>query len=87
MRADVARVRQRAREMRIEMKNRHSEEPQWDLVKSQILTPLVELQNRLSEDIARKQSKDAMVRIDRDPVPDHYSELVRKYYEILGSGE
>jgi hypothetical protein len=27
------------------------------------------------------------VPLDRDPVPDNYSELVRKYYEKLGSAQ
>jgi hypothetical protein len=27
------------------------------------------------------------VPLDHDPVPDNYSELVRKYYEKLGGGQ
>lgn len=86
LRAEVARVRERARSMRVEFK-RHSKEPAWDLVRTEIYEPLVELQNRLAEEIARRESDDALVPIDRDPVPDRYSELVRRYYENLGSGK
>ena len=85
-REEVARIRDRARSMRIEFK-RHSKTPQWSLVKSQILEPLVELQNRLAEEIAKRDSDDAIVPIDRDPVPDKFAEQVRKYYERLGTGK
>lgn len=85
-REEVARIRDRARSMRIEFK-RHSKTPQWSLVKSQILEPLVELQNRLAEEIAKRDSNDAIVPIDRDPVPEEFAEQVRKYYERLGSGK
>ena len=33
----------------------------------------------------RRESPDNMIAIDRDPVPGRYSELVRRYYERLGS--
>jgi hypothetical protein len=36
--------------------------------------------------MARRQSNDALVPIDRDPVPARYSDLVRRYYEELGKG-
>ena len=66
---------------------RHSKEPQWDLVKMEIAGPLVELRSRISEELARRESKEALVPIDRDPVPTRYSELVRRYYEQLGKSE
>lgn len=83
IRNEVARVREAAQAMRTEFK-RHSEEPQWDVVKSKISTPLAELRNRLTEELARRESKEALVPIDRDPVPPKYSEQVRRYYEELG---
>ena len=46
-----------------------------------------EVQAALDEELARRQSPDALVPIDRDPVPKKYSELVRRYYEKLGSNE
>lgn len=86
LRAQIARVRDAARAVRIEFK-RHSKEPQWDMVESQIERPLAEIRNRLQEEIARRESKDALVPIDRDPVPGRYSELVRRYYEKLGGND
>ena len=86
LRADVARVRDRARGVRVDLK-RHSKKPQWDLVRKDILQPMVELQQRIDEEIAKRESKDSLVPIDRDPVPNRYAEMVRRYYEQLGSTE
>lgn len=86
LRNRVAEIRERAREVRIEFK-RHSLPPQWDLVKATILAPLVEVRQRLTEELAQRESKDALVPIDRDPVPGKYSELVRRYYETLGKND
>ena len=83
LRGEVARIRDRARAMRAEFK-RHSKEPQWDLVRSQVFQPLTELRNRVAEELARVQSTDSLVPIDRDPVPNKFSDLVRRYYEKLG---
>ena len=85
-RSEVARVRDRARTMRAEFK-RHGAEPKWDLVEQQITKPLTELRKRLSDELARLQSDEALVPIDRDPVPDRFAELVRRYYENLGGGD
>jgi len=86
LRNEVARVRDRARAMRSEFK-RHSKNPQWPLVQSQISGPLVEVRNRVAEELARREKSDSLVPIDRDPVPGKYSDLVRRYYEKLGSEE
>jgi len=86
LRAEAARIRDRARAVRLELK-RHSKEPQWDLVQLEIAGPLVELRTRITEELARRESKEALVPIDRDPVPTRYSELVRRYYEELGKSE
>ena len=83
---ELARIRQRARELRTEVK-RHSKEPQWDVVRNQIIKPMVDLHRRLGEELALLQSDEALVPIDRDPVPPRYSELVRSYYENLAGGE
>jgi hypothetical protein len=50
----------------------------------EIGTPLAELRNRLTEELARRESKESLVPIDRDPVPAKYAERVRRYYEDLG---
>jgi hypothetical protein len=86
LRAEAARIRDRARNLRQDMR-RNSVEPQWDLVKMEIAGPLVDLRTRVAEELARRESKEALVPIDRDPVPTRYSELVRRYYEQLGRSE
>ena len=50
LRAQVARIRDQAREMRIEVK-RHSKEPDWNLVRLSIYGPMLELQDRLAEEL------------------------------------
>ncbi|MDX1966889.1 MAG: DUF4175 family protein [Planctomycetaceae bacterium] len=85
LQAEVSKLRDQARSLRAES-NRHSRAPNWDLVKSSLYEPMVELQRRLAEEVARQESDDALVPIDRDPVPARYKELVRSYYERLGRG-
>ncbi|MDZ4687426.1 MAG: DUF4175 family protein [Planctomycetaceae bacterium] len=85
LQAEVARLRDQARSLRAEFK-RHSEAPNWSLVQTSLYDPLVELQKRLSEEVAKRESNDALVPIDRDPVPARYRDLVRSYYERLGRG-
>ena len=85
LRAEAARIRDRARGFRQDV-TRHSKEPQWDLVQLQLVRPLVELRDRVVEELLRRASKDSLVPIDRDPVPPKYSEQVERYYERLGSG-
>jgi hypothetical protein len=72
--------------MRSEFK-RHSKLPQWPLVRAEIAGPLNEVRNRVAEELARREKSDSLVPIDRDPVPGKYSDLVRRYYEKLGSEE
>jgi hypothetical protein len=86
LRGEAARVRDRARAMRAEFK-RHSLAPKWDLVKSQIATPLAQLRDRVADELARREKTDSLVPIDRDPVPAKFTDLVRRYYEKLGQGD
>jgi hypothetical protein len=83
LRDAVANARERARLMRQEFK-RDLKKPDWAVVRLQVLQPLLEVRKRLGEELARRDSKDALVPIDRDPVPGRYSESVRRYYEELG---
>ena len=85
LRAEAARIRDRARSIRAEFK-RHSIAPNWDLVRMQVAEPLVELTDRVAEELLRRNSRQAVVPLDRDPVPPRYSEKTRRYYEQLGSG-
>jgi hypothetical protein len=86
LRNDVSRIREKAKTIRGEFK-RNGKPPQSTVVKSEISAPLAEVRSRIGEELARRQSNDALVPIDRDPVPHKYSELVRRYYEKLGSND
>lgn len=85
-RTEVARVRERARAVRLESKQKKIK-PDWAVVKLQIAKPLSEVRDRIAEELARRQNSEALVPIDRDPVPAKFSELVRKYYEKLGGSD
>jgi hypothetical protein len=83
LRREAADIREAAKVIRSEFK-RDAAEPKWDIVKVQIGKPLAELRDRLSAELARRESKEALVPIDRDPVPTKYTDRVRRYYEELG---
>lgn len=83
LRGDLAQVRDRVRAVRADFR-RTGREPQWQMVQSQILQPLAEVQNRIAEELAKRGSREALVPIDRDPVPAQFTEQVRRYYEKLG---
>jgi hypothetical protein len=86
LRAEAARIRDRVRGEREEFK-RHSKEPDASKLQGLVADPLNELRKRVTEEIRRRESPDALVPIDRDPVPPRYTEGVRRYYERLGSGK
>jgi hypothetical protein len=86
LRAEAARIRDRAEDAREEFK-RHSKEPDWTKLQDLVSDPLVELSQRIDEEIRKLESPDALVPIDRDPVPPEFAEQIRRYYERLGSGE
>ncbi|MHB1309306.1 MAG: hypothetical protein ACYC23_19690, partial [Limisphaerales bacterium] len=83
LRRDLAAARERARLMRQEF-TRDLKKPDWAVVRLEVVRPLVEVRNRLTEEIARREPKGNLVPIDRDPVPGRFTELVRRYYEELG---
>lgn len=86
LRAKAARIRQRARDIRVELK-RNFQAPRWDLVKMEVSDALVELRDRVVEELLRRTSKEAVLPLDRDPVPPKYLEKTRRYYERLGTGQ
>ena len=86
MRAEAARIRDRVRGEREEFK-RHSKEPDWNKLRDLVAEPMNELRKRIAEEVRRRESPDALVPIDRDPVPPQFVEGVRRYYERLGSGK
>ncbi len=86
LKADVARIREQARSLRAEFK-RHAQEPNWDLVRTTVVEPLSELQHEIARELANRESRRSLVPLDRDPVPERFTDLVRKYYERLGRSE
>ena len=56
-------------------------------MRDQLLLPLGQVQVWVNEELARQEHSDSLVPLDRDPVPEVYSEQVRKYYEKLGSAQ
>jgi hypothetical protein len=86
LRDEAAQVRDEARAVRADFL-RHGKEPQWDLVRQEIMTPLTELRQKVGERLAQLQSDEKMAPIDRDPVPDRFAEAVRRYFENLGEND
>ena len=84
-RAEAARIRDRVRGARDELR-RHSKVPDWTKLQTLVAQPLEELRNQIADEVRRRESPDALVPIDRDPVPPQFAEGVRRYYERLGSG-
>ncbi len=85
MRAKASQIRQAAREIYRDAK-RHSKVPQWDLVKEMVSKPLAQLKEEVQIELLRQSAdRNAVVPIDRDPVPDSFEEQQRRYYENLSS--
>jgi hypothetical protein len=85
LRAEAARIRDRVRTTREEFK-RHAKEPDWKQLQEMVAKPLNELRDRVAEEVRKRDTPDALVPIDRDPVPPEFVDGVRRYYERLGSG-
>ena len=85
LRKRAAAIRDQARSIRREFK-RHGKEPEWDMVSKQIAEPLAELHDLVREELLKLESDESPVPIDRDPVPERFSDLVEKYYKELGKG-
>jgi hypothetical protein len=83
MRNALAAARERARIFRRDMRS-DLKKPDWTVVQLEIIKPLIEVRNRVAEELARRDNKDSLAPIDRDPVPNRYMESVRRYYEELG---
>lgn len=86
IRNGLAKVLDEARAMRIDFQ-RNNDAPQASSINQRITNPLVELRQRLSEEIAKLNKENPIAPIDRDPVPSEFRDLVRRYYEELGAGE
>jgi hypothetical protein len=86
LRNQIARIREDARQIRRAVRE-DSQKPDWAVVRARISGPLVEVRQRLEEELAKRESKDSLVPLDRDPVPGKYTDLVRRYYQELGRDE
>lgn len=86
LRSRAAGIRDRARELRREV-TRHSKEPQWSEIEDMLAEPLRQLRIDVNAELLRRSAeRNAVVPMDRDPVPEQFSEAVRKYYEQVGAG-
>ena len=83
LRNAVATAREQARLVRRDAVQARMK-PDWTVVQLKVLQPLVEVRSRVAEELARRDSKDSLAPIDRDPVPNRFAESVRRYYEELG---
>lgn len=85
LRDEAARIRERVRDIRSDYR-RNSKDPDWEVVNDMVIVPLYQLRNRVSEELMRRASKEALVPIDRDPIPEDFIQDVGEYYERIGSG-
>ena len=86
LRNQLTTVRERVAVLRGEYRDR-GRAPEGEVVRQQIIAPLTQVRVWVQEELTRRQNADSLVPLDRDPVPENYSELVRKYYEKLGSAQ
>jgi hypothetical protein len=86
LRYQLATVRERASALRQQFRQT-GRAPEDNVVREQLVLPMTQVRVWLQQEIARQQNANSLVPLDRDPVPDNYSELVRKYYEKLGSAQ
>lgn len=85
LRDSARRVGEDARSMRIDF-SRDNQPPTAGAINERITEPLIELRQRISEEIAKLNKENPLAPIDRDPVPSEFRDLVRRYYEELGAG-
>jgi len=86
LRNKLATVRERVAAYRADFRKLRRK-PDGTAVQSLVVEPMAEVRARLAEDIARLANAKSLVPLDHDPVPENYSEMVRKYYEKLGGGQ
>lgn len=86
LRNEAARVMDNARAMRTEYR-RNNMAPQAGSIVARITQPLAELRDRVTEELAKRDAGNSLAPVDRDPVPQPYRDLVRRYYSELGAGK
>ncbi|MGA2177674.1 MAG: hypothetical protein ABSH38_22090 [Verrucomicrobiota bacterium] len=85
-RNQLAAVRERVGAFRADFR-RTGRKPDPSAVRVQVLDPMTQIRSWLREELARREDSNSLVPLDHDPVPENYSDLVRKYYEKLGGGQ
>ena len=53
-------------------------------MQSELLGDMLNLQRRIQQQLSGLESERSLAPIDREPVPEAYHEVVRRYYELLG---
>ena len=86
LRNQLATVRDRIAGYRSAYRDRR-EIPRPDEVRKELLVPLTQVRVWIQEELARQENSASLVPLDRDPVPENYSAIVRQYYEKLGSAQ
>ncbi len=86
LRNRLAGARERIAAFRADYRKR-GQKPDAEALRTQVLDPMNEVRTRLQEDLARLANVKSLVPLDHDPVPENYTEVVRKYYEKLGGGQ
>lgn len=86
LRNEAAKILDRARELRINLK-RSNEAPQVSYLNQRITEPLIELRDRVVEELSKKDAGKNLAPVDRDPVPAEFRDLVKRYYKELGAGK
>jgi hypothetical protein len=86
LRNEAAKVLDRARELRMNLK-RSNEAPQVAVLNTRITQPLIELRDRVAEELSKKDAGNNLAPVDRDPVPAEFRDLVKRYYQELGAGK
>lgn len=86
LRNDAAKILDRARELRVNLK-RSNDAPQVSFLNQRITAPLIELRDRVVEELSKKDSGKNLAPVDRDPVPAEFRDLVKRYYKELGAGK
>jgi hypothetical protein len=56
-------------------------------LQNKVLAPLALAGDWVGQELSRAQNDRSLVPLDHDPVQEKYSDLVRKYYEKLGSAQ
>ena len=86
MRQQAAVIRERMRQI-MQNKKRFSKKPHAEEINDKLYTPILQLKDKVKEELARLNDTKNKIRVDRDPVRAKYQKQVRTYFERLGRGD